>query len=62
LRRTSSYFLFTVLQMSWADPFGPEGYNGPNVGTLDAPLPGSLSGPSHDEEPDVIQHAGGVED
>ena len=42
------------LQSSWADPFAPGHYTGPNVGANAQPVPpGSLSGPDHDEDPDL---------
>jgi len=47
-------FVFADAQSSWADPFAPIVYAGPNVGANASPVPpGTLIVPSHDVNPDV---------
>lgn len=48
-------FVFADAQSSWADPFAPTVYAGPNVGLNATPVkPGALIVPSHDVNPDVV--------
>ncbi|GAC1384512.1 MAG: hypothetical protein NVS4B7_16730 [Ktedonobacteraceae bacterium] len=48
-------FVFADAQSSWADPFAPTTYAGPNVGAnAKAVQPGTLIIPSHDVNPDVV--------
>ena len=48
-------FVFSDSQSSWADPFAPSLYAGPNVGANAQPVePGTLIIPSHDVNPDVL--------
>lgn len=40
---------------SWADPFAPSSFVGPNVGANTQPIPpGTIVSPSHDEDPDQL--------
>ena len=47
-------FVFADSQSSWADPFAPSVYAGPNVGVNAQPIkPGTVIYPSHDVNPDL---------
>src|SRR5207302_7442629 len=47
-------FVFSDTLTSWADPFAPTFYAGPNVGAGAQPVkPGTVIYPSHDVNPDV---------
>ena len=47
-------FVFSDTLTSWADPFAPTFYAGPNVGAGAQPIkPGTVIYPSHDVNPDV---------
>jgi hypothetical protein len=53
------YVVFSDGNSSWADPFAPATYQGPNVGTSAHPAtpvqPGTILTPSHDDDPDYPQ-------
>ncbi|HET9921756.1 MAG TPA: hypothetical protein VFQ30_18085, partial [Ktedonobacteraceae bacterium] len=50
------YVVFSDGSSSWADPFAPATYAGPNVGTSAHPaapvVPGTILAPDHDDDPD----------
>jgi hypothetical protein len=52
------FFVFDdtqVTKTSWADPFDPNVYKGPNVGPHAQPIaPGTIIGPSHNDDPDQL--------
>lgn len=51
----SFFFVFSDSQSTWADPLTPNVYAGPNVSVNAMPIPhGTLIGPSHDEDPDIL--------
>ena len=51
----SFFFVFSNTASSWADPFAPSTYAGPDVGVNAQPvLPGSFIYPSHDVNPDLL--------
>ncbi len=53
-------FVFSDSQSSWADPFAPSLYAGPNVGANAQPVEaGTLIIPSHDVNPDVLEDSDG---
>lgn len=48
-------FVFSDGQDSWADPFAPTVYAGPDVGPDAKPVPpGTVIEPSHDDDPDLL--------
>ncbi|HKT40189.1 MAG TPA: hypothetical protein VJR48_17590, partial [Ktedonobacterales bacterium] len=50
------FFVFSDAQSSWANPFAPNAFKGPNVGANAQPVPpGTIVGPSHDQDPDQLQ-------
>jgi phospholipase C len=52
-------FVFSDQSSSWADPFAPTTYAGPNVGPNAQPVqPGTIILPSHDVNPDVTTGEG----
>lgn len=58
----SFYFVFSDTASSWADPFAPTTYAGPNVGAhVQAVAPGTLIIPDHTVNPDLGQYVGPVD-
>lgn len=50
------YFVFDDNQTSWADPFAPGVYQGPNTSANAEPVvPGTIITPDYNDDPDVLQ-------